>query len=94
MSASDNPILFDQLVAVLEPTFRSVAPFILTRLLLRARVFDRAAMSVAELQRALPILEGGLAESSLTPSQLAAILSGVNAVVRRNQGDIPLASTA
>lgn len=86
MSASDTPSLFDDVVAALEPTFRSVAPFILIRLLLRARIFDRDVMSVAELQRVLPILEAGLAES-LTPTEFASTMSRVKAVLKRRQVD-------
>lgn len=80
----DAPSLFDDVVAALQPTFRSVAPFILTRLLLRARIFDRAGMSVAELQRVMPILEAGFQES-LTPAEFDSAMSRVRAVVQRRQ---------
>jgi hypothetical protein len=76
--------LFDELVAALQPTMRSVAPFILTRLLLRAGVFDRAAMTVAELQRALPVIEAGLRES-LAPGDLASTLDRIRDVVRQRE---------
>lgn len=66
----------------LEPTFRSVAPFILTRLLLRARIFDRALMSLPDLQRAMPVLEAGLAES-LSPTEFASTLIRVKEVLQR-----------
>ena len=74
--------LFDDLVAVIQPTLRSVAPFILTRLLLRAGVFDRDAMSVAELRRALPTLEGGLRES-LGPADVAPVILAIREVAAR-----------
>lgn len=84
MSAVDAPTLFDEVVAALEPTFHSVAPFILTRLLLRARIFDRAGMGVADLQRALPVLEAGLAES-VTPAEAASSMRRVKEVLARHQ---------
>lgn len=84
MSAVDGPTLFGEVVAALEPTVHSVAPFILTRLLLRARIFDRAGMGVEDLQRALPVLEAGLAES-LTPAETASCVRRVKEVVLRHQ---------
>ena len=77
--------LFDDLVSALQPTLRSVAPFILTRLLLRAGVFDREAMTTAELQHALPALEAGLLES-LGPGDYASVIERVRDVLRRWQG--------
>jgi len=74
--------LFDDLVSALQPTLRSVAPFILTRLLLRAGVFDRSAISVAELRQALPALETGLRDS-LGPSDYAPVIERVRDVLRR-----------
>lgn len=80
----DTPSLFDEVAKALEPTFRSVAPFVLTRLLLRARIFDRAGMGVADLQGALPVLEAGLAES-LTPAEAASSMRRVKDVLLRHQ---------
>lgn len=76
--------LFDELVTALQPTLRSVAPFILTRLLLRAGVYDRDTMTVDELRRALPIVSAGLRES-LGPGELAVTLERLHDVVRRHQ---------
>ncbi|MDF1506462.1 hypothetical protein, partial [Roseisolibacter sp. H3M3-2] len=62
--------LFDALVTAVAPMLgRSVAPFTLSRLLLRARVFERDALTVAQLRAALPTIEAGLAEL-LTPAEL------------------------
>jgi hypothetical protein len=54
--------VFTAAVSILTPVLGSVAPFTLTRLLLRARVFDRDTMTLAELERALPAVEQGLDE--------------------------------
>lgn len=85
MSAANGSSVFDEAVTALEPTFKSVAPFILTRLLLRARIFDRATMSAADLARALPVVEAGLAES-LTAAELTSNVSRIKAVLERRQG--------
>lgn len=76
--------LFDELVVALQPTMRSVAPFILTRLLLRAGVIDRDTMTVDEFRRALPIVTAGLSES-LGPGELAYTLQRLDEVVRRRE---------
>ena len=76
--------LFDELVAALQPTMRSVAPFILTRLLLRAGVIDRDTMTVEEFRGALPIVTAGLSES-LGAGELASTLQRLNEVVRRRE---------
>lgn len=76
--------LFDELVAALQPTMRSVAPFILTRLLLRAGVIDRATMTVDEFRSVFPIVEAGLRES-MAPGDLAAALGRIDDVMRRHQ---------
>jgi hypothetical protein len=76
--------LFDELVAALQPTMRSVAPFILTRLLLRAGIFDRATMTVEEFRNVFPVIEAGLRES-MAPGDLAATLDRINDVVRRHE---------
>lgn len=54
--------VFTAAVGILTPVLGSVAPFTLTRLLLRARVFNRDTMTLAELERALPAVEQGLGE--------------------------------
>jgi hypothetical protein len=74
--------LFDDLVSAIEPTLRSVAPFILTRLLLRAGIFDRAEMTVTEFRRVLPTVEAGLRES-LSPGDLASVVGRIGEVVAR-----------
>ena len=76
--------LFDDLVTALEPTMRSVAPFLLTRLLLRAGIFDRATMTVEEFRRVLPVIEAGLRES-MAPGDLAPTLDRIDAVMRRHE---------
>ena len=64
--------MFDAVVAILEPTLRSVAPFTLSRLLLRARIYDRESMTTEEFERSLPFIERGLGEV-VTPNELASI---------------------
>lgn len=76
--------LFDELVVALQPTMRSVAPFILTRLLLRAGVYDRDTMTVEEFRRALPVVGAGLSES-LGPGELASTMQRLHDVIRRRE---------
>lgn len=76
-----RPGLFDVVVRALEPSLRSVAPFVLTRLLLRAAIFDRDSLTASELNRALPILEAGLAEV-LAPSELQAALNRIHVALQ------------
>jgi hypothetical protein len=74
--------LFDDLVLAIQPTLHSVAPFILTRLLLRVGIFDRAEMTVAEFRRVLPTVEAGLRES-LSPADLASVVERIREVTER-----------
>jgi hypothetical protein len=73
--------VFTTAVGILRPVLGSVAPFTLTRLLLRARVFERETMTLAELERALPKVEEGLGEV-LSPADR----DGVSAQLRRLLG--------
>lgn len=79
-STSAERPLFDEVVAALQPTLRSVAPFVLARLLLRAGIFEKETLRLAELQAALPTIEAGLAEV-LPPNDLAPTMNRVRAVV-------------
>jgi hypothetical protein len=74
--------LFDDLVSAIEPTLRSVAPFILTRLLLRAGILDRRAMTVAEFRRVMPTVEAGLRES-LNSGDVSFVVGRILEVVNR-----------
>lgn len=67
--------LFDELVARSRLT-PAVAPFTLSRLLLRAWVLDRDAMTPADLLRALPHLEDGLGDY-LDADALAAAMDDI-----------------
>jgi hypothetical protein len=74
--------LFDELVSALQPALRSVAPFILTRLLLRAGVLDRAVMTPAEFRNVLPVVEAGLRES-LGADDFASVAARIREVLGR-----------
>jgi hypothetical protein len=75
--------VFVTAVSILTPMLGSVAPFTLSRLLLRARVYDRETMTLTELERALPKVEEGLAEV-LNPADRAR----VSAQLRRLLGGV------
>lgn len=72
--------LFDELVARsrLSP---AVAPFTLSRLLLRAWVMDRDTMTAEDLLRALPHLEDGLRDY-LDADALAAVMDDIRQLTR------------
>ena len=73
--------LFDAMVAAVAPMLgRSVAPFTLSRLLIRARLFERDALTVAQLRAAMPTIEAGLAEL-LTPAELREAQRALSTVV-------------
>lgn len=74
--------VFDEVVGALQPTLRSVAPFLLTRLLLRAGIFEKESLSVSEFQAVLPTIEAGLREV-LPPNEIDAVLSRVRTVLGR-----------
>ena len=82
MNPPDAISLFDDVVAALEPQLRSVAPFLLTRLLLRAGILDRAAMTLPDFEQARPIVEAGLREA-LSPGELRDVIARIDAVLRR-----------
>ena len=66
--------LFSELVAIAARTLgRSVAPFTLSRLFLRVGILDRSRLTAADVRRALPVVEAGLAEF-LTPDELRSTL--------------------
>lgn len=88
VGAPATPSLYDELVSALEPTLRSVAPFILTRLLLRAAIFDRPGMSAADFRRALPVVDAGLRES-LSANEHSAVTDRVRRVLERWEGSDP-----
>lgn len=77
--------LFDDLVAALEPTVRSVAPFMLTRLLLRAGIFDRGVMTLPEFERGRSVVEAGLREA-LSPEEFRVVVTRMEAVLERRRG--------
>lgn len=80
------PSLFAEMVAVASRTLSaSVAPFTMSRLLLRARVLDRDAMTPAQALDALPTVEAGLAEF-LTPAELRTTMAELREVIARRQG--------
>lgn len=67
--------LFEQLIEACGLS-RAVAPFTLSRLLLRARVFNPRAVTVAQLREALPHLEAGLGEF-LPPAELRQVVQAL-----------------
>lgn len=84
MSAPAVIPLFDDLVAALEPTLRSVAPFMLTRLLLRAGIFDRTTMTLSDFERGRRVIETGMREA-LSPGEFQVVEARMEAVVQRHR---------
>ena len=81
-----TPTLFEEIVGVAARYLgRSVAPFTVSRLLIRAGIFDREALSVADARRALPHLRAGLGEF-LTAEELQATIDQMTAVISRRDG--------
>ena len=82
-----SPVLttvFEEVVATMEPTLKSVAPFVLRRLLLRAGVLNRTTMSTTEFRNAMPVIEAGLRES-LKPNELIEVMTRLNTLLERPQ---------
>ena len=78
--------LFTEMVDIASRSLgRGVAPFTMTRLMLRAKVYDRDAMTVGDARRAMREIEQGLGEF-LTPAELKETMRRMHELLERWDG--------